>query len=1019
MRHLTSLCAALILALALPPAPPTSRAAPHPSAEATITADPASLTVTVPLGERATQTLRLAGVTQPGGVAVFEAQPAAPKALHTGPARVPLPPQRERIDPAIAAEAAKSLDGRADFVVFLNDQADLSAAYAIRDWAERGRFVYRTLTEHAERTQRDLRAALAARGVPFQPLWIVNAVRVRGTQSDIQAIAARADVALLRANRIHALPPLASPKSDSDLQHCSPDEPANPVCWNIRRIGADRVWREFGVDGSGVTVANIDTGVVFDHSALARQYRGNLGAGEISHSYNWFDPQGSLLAPTDTNGHGTHTMGTIVGRGAGTPELPSFGVAPGARWIAAQGCQNIVCPEFDLIAAAQWLLAPTDLAGENPRPDLRPMIVNNSWAGAGGNDWYAGYTAAWRAAGIFPVFAAGNADTARSQSCSSISSPGDYPDVVAVGATDSADTVANFSLLGPAADGRLKPDFVAPGTHTAGQVGILSAYYPDTTSYRDLQGTSMAAPHVTGLVALLWSANPELIGDYDATYEILRATALPVSDTRCGDPLGAPNNVYGHGRIDAYGAVALARVDVPWLELANTRPAVAADGSAELEVTLAADRTPGPGTYSARLQIYGADLGQPPVTIPVTMIVTPIASPAIVTGRVLSADSGQGLAATVGALGGLGVATDSSGAYTLVLKPGEYTLTASALSYLPGTQVVDAQPGTTQLDIVLQPDQPRIGLSAAQLSAELAFGQGQRISVTLTNPGRRTLHYAASAPTAHFTVRRSDSGEPDAPAFRWVDLPSDAPRLELGNDTFVEEVPLGISFPFYSYVFTETLVTSDGMLTFDVPFGYHGPTTRCFPADEIGFYLIAPLRADLDPERGGAVRYGTVGDGQTFVLSYEGVPRDDGPADETYTFQALLHRDGRIVFQYKSLPPPIPAISAGVQRSPWDYQEIGCGAGLALAEGLAIELRPQPPSSEWLAVIPAEGALGPGEQAQLEVLLSWTRPSGPGPYRASVRLTSNDPRSPTVTLPVEVRMLPAPYEQALPAVLRP
>jgi subtilisin family serine protease len=1013
MHHRHHPPAALILVLLLLLAPLDARATQAPSSAA-ITADPQTITVDIPLGERASRTVQLAGLAAGQSPAVFEAQAEPAKSRAIGPARVALPQQQDRMDSKIAADAAASPDGRAEFMVFLRDQADLSAAYGIADWSERGRFVQRTLAEHAERTQAGLRAQLAARGVVFEPLWIVNAIRVRGTIADAQALSGRADVALLRANRVLALPAAAT--TQADIDRCSPDQPGNPVCWNIRRIGADRVWRDFGVDGGGVTVANIDTGVLFNHVALAGRYRGNAG-GQFDHNYNWFDPQGSRMAPMDGNGHGTHTMGTIVGRGGGSGR-PAIGAAPGASWIAAQGCEGDFCDSFDLIAAAQWLLAPTDLTGANPRPDLRPMVINNSWGGVGGSDWYAGYTAAWRAAGMFPVFAAGNADGSRGQVCGSVNSPGDYADVVAVGATDHTDTVARFSLLGPSADGRQKPDFSAPGTHTGGQIGIYSAGFAQADSYRALQGTSMATPLVAGVVALLWSANPSLIGDYEATYAILRDTSQRLSDTRCGDAPGAPNNVYGHGRIDAYAAVSRARVDVPWLVLPEARPTAAGDGSASFELTLAADLVPGPGSYTARLQVYGADLGQPPTTIAVTMNVTPIASPAIVSGRVLSS-TGEPLVATVGLQGGLAVTTGPDGAYTLTLKPGDYTLTASALSFLPATQPVGAAPGPNVQDIVLQPDQARIELAAPPVTAELGFGQERTIAVTLTNPGRRTLYYSASAPATQYSVHRSDSRLEDAPSYRWVELPADAPTLALAPDGFSEEVPLGIPFPFYSYVLTETLVTADGMLAFDTPFGYQGPSSRCFPADEIGFYTIAPLRADLDPSRGGAVRYGTVEAGRTFVLSYEDVPRDDGPADETYSFQALLHSDGRIVFQYRSLARRTASMSAGLQRSPWEYQEIGCGPGLQISEELAIELRPQLSSERWLTVSPSEGEVAPGQQATLEIRLAWARPAGAGPYQGTVKIRSNDTRSPLVTLPAEVELRAAPNEQALPYLFRP
>src|SRR5262249_8802591 len=178
-------------------------------------------------------------------------------------------------------------------------------------------------------------------------------------------------------------------------------------------------------------------------------------------------------------------------------------------------------------------------------------------------------------------------------------------------ATDRNDSIAGFSLLGPARDGRLKPDFTAPG------VGVVSTWTGGANYYTN-SGTSMATPHIARTVALVWSANPALIGDYDATYAILRDTAKRLSHPSCGDPAGAPNNIYGKGRVDAFAAVARARVDVPWITTPATVAALAAHGSANFSVTLDAARVPGPGTYTARLQVYSDDLSQPPTAAPPT-----------------------------------------------------------------------------------------------------------------------------------------------------------------------------------------------------------------------------------------------------------------------------------------------------------------------------------------------------------------------------------------------------------------
>jgi subtilisin family serine protease len=998
-----------LLLLGLPGA-----ARPAAAADASIAANPATLQLSVPLGQSSTRAVTITNLSDsPLSPTIFEAYPTPAALARTNAAQagqtVALPRQASRIDTRLLWDFQTAPEHQADFLIYMHDQADLSAASQIRDWGERGRYVYQTLVEHAARSQRDLRGQLAARGLRAQPFWIVNAILVHGAQADALALSARADVALVRANHIASLP-RPEQESQASTDRCNPTHPGDPICWNIYQIGADRVWRDFGVSGRGIVVANIDTGVRYDHPALAAQYRGWLGDGHYDHDYNWFDPLGEHPAPQDDNGHGTHTIGTIVA--AGGDGRPAVGVAPGARWIAAQGCNSFACSEADLIDAAQWMLAPTRTDGGQPRPDLRPLIINNSWAGSGGSDWYAGYTAAWRAAGIFPVFAAGNAGGGITQTCGSIDSPGDYADVVAVGATDQTDSIAGFSLLGPAVDGRRKPDFVAPGTYAGAGLGVLSTFPGEGLSYQVLRGTSMAAPHVAGLVALLWSANPTLIGDYDTTYNLMRDSALRRSDTRCGDAPGDPNNVYGYGRIDAYGAVTRARVNVPWLTVTTPPQPLDPGGAAVIEVGVDAARVPGPGTYNARAQIYGADLTQSPTTIEIAMIVTPASQQAILTGRVVSADTGAPISATVGVKDGLGVQTDSTGVYTLTLASGAYELVASAPAFLPETLKVLIDADQQAPDIVMQPDQPRIAAATTAISTSVALGQPQMISIPIGNSGTRPLLYHVRVLPDQFAMLRSD--EPGGPTYSWVDLPVDSPTLKLTDNSVEEQVPLGITFPFYGYAMTDTLVTSDGTLAFSLPNQqYGGPFGRCFPTGEFHFFAIAPFRADLDPSRGGTVRYDTIDDGTTFVLSYEQVPAHIGPAGATYTFQVLLHDDGRIVFQYRDLAALPAQLSVGVQRSPEDAQAIGCGSAAPIANQLAIAFQPQLNAASWLRAPIDEGITLPTAQREITATLQWSRPFSDTVQHGRIEISSNDPIRSVIVVHVRADMRPPPYEQLL------
>ncbi|WP_239098493.1 S8 family serine peptidase [Micromonospora qiuiae] len=418
----------------------------------------------------------------------------------------------------------------ATFMVYLRETAPLTQTAGLRDPDGRARAVHQLLTSTATRTQRDLRAVLDGRKVPHTAYWIANALRVEGDKALLDEIARRPEVARITPSRSY---PLVRPTPDATRARTTAIE------WGLTNIGAPRVWDEFGDRGEGVVVANIDTGVRYDHPALVGSYRGNTGGG-FDHAYNWFDPAGVCpsTAPCDNDDHGTHTMGTMVGDdGAGN----QIGVAPGARWIAAKGCESDDCSDASLLAAGQWVLAPTDASGRNPRPDLRPDIVNNSWGGDGGDPWYQQTVTAWRAAGIFPVFSAGNDGPA----CGSAGSPGDYPNAYAVGAYDVNGNIAGFSGRGSGTD-PLKPNIAAPGS------GIRSSVR--NGGYASMSGTSMAAPHVAGTVALLWSAAPGLRGDLAATEELLDRTARDVDATTCGGT-AADNNVFGEGRLDAYAAV--------------------------------------------------------------------------------------------------------------------------------------------------------------------------------------------------------------------------------------------------------------------------------------------------------------------------------------------------------------------------------------------------------------------------------------------------------------------------------
>jgi subtilisin family serine protease len=490
-------------------------------------------------------------------------------------------PMPTGVDAKVYADIEASADGTARFIVYMAEQANLDAAYAIDDWSARGQYVLDTLRETAARTQAGLLAELDNAGVAYESRYIVNAVAVEGDANLVNTLIARPEVAYIGPDgEIPAPEPVtAEPVVDQAAMYD----------WGITKTQAISVWTDFGVYGDGVIVANIDTGVDFTHEALVQQYRGNMG-GSFDHNYNWWDPYGdSPTVPYDWDGHGTHTMGTMVGSLSPTNPLSStyiIGMAPQANWLACNGFWlGGTGYDIELLECAEFILAPWDLSGTNPMPDLRPHIVNNSWGGGGANWWYNQALYAWRAAGILAPFSAGNAGPG----CDSIGSP-DYTNTFLVGATfiddsNAPGSPADFSSRGPTdLVGLLAPNISAPGAQ------ILSSVPGD--AYASWGGTSMAAPHVSGLIALIWSAQPELVGDVEMTQWVIEQTAdhlLVDQGYFCGsDDAGSmPNNQYGWGRINALNAVDMAlnnSWDIDWLDVMPFHGVVAPTDSVALDM---------------------------------------------------------------------------------------------------------------------------------------------------------------------------------------------------------------------------------------------------------------------------------------------------------------------------------------------------------------------------------------------------------------------------------------------------
>jgi serine protease AprX len=470
-------------------------------------------------------------------------------------------PWEEKVDPWVLQSAQAAGDGQVDFLIYLVEQADLRQAATLTSKEEKGDYVFRSLTETARRTQTSLLQELQRQDIPHRSYWIANMVWARGDLQVVQDLARRREVA-----RIHANPQVFS----TAAERAAVQQELTSILWNIEKVGAPQVWAA-GYQGQGVVVGGQDTGYQWDHPAIKGQYRGWNGV-EADHAYSWHDairenvgPIGDnhcgfdSSVPCDDNGHGTHTMGTIVG---GVDIFGTqIGVAPGARWIGCRNMENGWGTPATYSECYEWFMAPyppgaSSLDGD---PSMAPDIINNSWAcppeeGCTEPDVLLAVVDNVRAAGILTVHSAGNSGP----NCETVDTPAAiYDSSFTVGNITQNDVIAPSSSRGPVLvddSGRLKPDISAPGS------GIYSSYYSRSLGsiYTTLSGTSMAAPHVAGVAALLLSAQPLLAGQVDLLEQVMTSTAYALTSAQeCGGIPGSsiPNNTHGYGRVDAWEAL--------------------------------------------------------------------------------------------------------------------------------------------------------------------------------------------------------------------------------------------------------------------------------------------------------------------------------------------------------------------------------------------------------------------------------------------------------------------------------
>ncbi len=465
-----------------------------------------------------------------------------------------VPAAAGEIDPGLEQILASApAEQTVPVLVFLKDQVDLKAISEEMDirnatLQQRHETVVRALQETAGASQGEIvnyLSGLKADGniEDFRAFWIANIIAVKATQDRIKIIASRSDVARVYCDyEIELIEPVEAKGDDGELITVAET--------GVQAVRAPEVWA-MGITGTGVLVANMDTGVDGDHPALADRWAGVADPRYAGHpEWAWYDPYfGQNDFPYDNNGHGTHTMGSVCGGSPGD----EIGVAPGAYWMAAAPIDRgggIDRTVSDIILSFQWMLDPDG----NPSTNWDvPDVCSHSWGMVTAHGYppcdelFWSYIDANEAAGTVVVFSAGNEGTSGLRRPADRATD-DYRNcaVAAVDANNPSWPIASFSSRGPTyctpgGSAAIKPDIAAPG------VSVRSSY--PGGGYVYMSGTSMASPHVNGVIALIREVNPNL--GVQEIKQIIYDTAYDLG------PAGE-DNAYGWGMIDAYEAVLLA-----------------------------------------------------------------------------------------------------------------------------------------------------------------------------------------------------------------------------------------------------------------------------------------------------------------------------------------------------------------------------------------------------------------------------------------------------------------------------
>jgi subtilisin family serine protease len=724
--------------------------------------------------------------------------------------------------------------------------------------AERHELVVGALQRTAEESQADLIAELESLRADgkvegFTPYWLVNGIVVRAPLAVLRDLATRPDVEQVEANlQVELIEPIQPEQQKPFEDGLREARVATP---GVQAVRAPDVWNLLGIDGSGVIVGILDTGVQATHPALSSRYRGNNGA---PHSHSWFDAAGfGDSTPIDRHYHGTHVMGTVCGGAPGE----EIGVAPGAQWIASNVINMSTGTAFDnaVIASLQFMADPD---GNPGTIDDVPAVVQNSW---GVNENFSGYfdcDSRWwaaidncEAAGVVLTWSAGN----EGPGGTSLRSPADRAaspyNAFSVGSTlnYSPYNISSFSSRGPSGCGgahATKPEVVAPGSD------IWSA--DPGGGYRFLSGTSMAGPHVAGVVALMRAANPNV--DVNTIKQVLMDTAIDLGTV-------GEDNTYGWGFVDAYEAVQAVMTGYGTLTGTVTDSGASPLGGVSVSVVggIQSTTTAANGSYTLMLpadnyiiryegfgyiaQEIALSISEDATTTRNVQLVS--APSAQLSGVVYNPAMQPVVGATIEVLNAP-IAPTSSGAggsYALTMPTG---FTYELRAFAPGL-------GTTTETLVF--------------NGATSFDFHLPIDPTFLPSGPDSYGY-----------RIFDSNDAGGLPFEWNSISGSGTALSLGDDA-VSTVTLPWPIQFYGSSYSQLTVSSNGAV-FPGASGATAFSNQPIPVNDSANGMVCGHWDDLNPNTGGTVYVQALAD--RYVVEYADVSYYGGGGTVSLQIQ-LLH----------------------------------------------------------------------------------------------------------------------------------